>query len=96
MSDNESEDLLRSLGFFEVGSGIMPTMGIPSNAAGGASGGSTNSMGGAGMMGGNGAAGAGGGGTAQAGFDTDGGMFGMLGGSNMVQDLSWLDGLGEW
>jgi hypothetical protein len=27
MSGNDSEDLLRSLGFFEVGSGVMPSMG---------------------------------------------------------------------
>ena len=61
LGGDESEDLLRNLGFFEVGTGLMPSM--PDG---------TSRM-----------------------ENTDS-VFGMLGGNGMAQDLSWLDGLGEW
>jgi hypothetical protein len=57
MGGDDSEDLLRSLGFFEVNN-IMPSSGQNADS------GSYNSM--------------------------------MNSNAGMVNDLSWLDGLGEW
>merc|ERR1712093_636487 len=71
---NDGEDLLRSLGFFEVGaagSSMMAGLGGPGtgNAADGHAGESPGDALYASMLSGN---------------------------PNMAQDLSWLDGLGEW
>ena len=71
MGGDDSEDLLRSLGFFEVTGSILPSLGDGAGTGG---------------LGDNGSGGIVGGSSFQNAFS----------GPGMAQDLSWLDGLGEW
>lgn len=74
---NEGEDLLRSLGFFEVGAGTSMMSGLGGGASGNAGGPAGDGV--------------------ASGEAGDALYASMLGGNpNMAQDLSWLDGLGEW